>query len=110
MLRQIGWGVQNGPITMSGVLPDSFFANFVLIQEPCKKSFFDVTTTQMFIFILFVSAGVLFEGAFTLWVFLAATENKGKLEVNLPNNQWFVNCLYNSHKSLIGNHLDLLSK
>ena len=33
---------------------------------PCIKSWFDVPTTQMFIFILFVSVGVLFEGALTL--------------------------------------------
>ena len=33
-------------------------------------SWFDVLTTQMPIFILFVSAGVLFDGAFPLWIFL----------------------------------------
>ena len=32
------------------------------------KSWFGVPTTRMSIFILFVSAGVLFEGAFSLWV------------------------------------------
>ena len=35
-----------------------FFENFVLVQEPLKKSRFDVPTTQ--------SVRVLFEGAFSL--------------------------------------------
>ena len=33
-------------------------------------SWFDVPTTQMHIFVLFVSAGVLFYGAFSQWVSL----------------------------------------
>ena len=32
------------------------------------KRWLDVATTQTYIFILFVSAGVSFTGAFTLWV------------------------------------------
>ena len=35
-----------------------------------KKSSFNVAITQMPIFLLFVSAGVLLEGAFSLWVSL----------------------------------------
>ena len=31
-------------------------------------------------------------------------------ELNLHNNKWLMNCSYNSHKSLIGNHLDAVSK
>ena len=34
------------------------------------RSWFDEPTTQMLIFVLFVSAGVLFGGAFSLWVSL----------------------------------------
>ena len=33
------------------------------------KSWFVVPTTQMPIFVLFVSAGVSFDGAFSMWVF-----------------------------------------
>ena len=59
MLRQIEWWVQNRPISMNGVQPATtlFFWKF----------WFDVPTTQMSIFILFGSAGVIFEGAFSLW-------------------------------------------
>ena len=42
-----------------------FFWKFCFSLEPLTKSFFDVWTTQMSVFILFVSAGVLFEGAFS---------------------------------------------
>ena len=47
-----------------------FFGNFVSVYEPLIKSWFDVTTNQMSILAFFVSAGVLFEGAFSLWVCL----------------------------------------
>ena len=30
-------------------------------------------------------------------------------ELNLRNNKWLLNCLYNPHKSLMGNHLDAVS-
>ena len=32
------------------------------------------------------------------------------VELNLRNNKWLINCSYNPHKSLIGNHLDEVSK
>ena len=48
MLRQIEWGIQ---------------------KEPFVKSWFDIQTTQMSIF---VSTGVILEGAFSLWVSLMA--------------------------------------
>ena len=51
MLRQIEWGIQ---------------------KEPFVKSWFDIQTTQMSIFILLVSTGVILEGAFSLWVSLMA--------------------------------------
>ena len=47
-----------------------FFEIFVLVEEPRIKSWFDVPATQMSIFIIFESVGVLFEGAFSLWVSL----------------------------------------
>ena len=60
-----------------------FFENFVTVLEPLIKSWFDVPPTQMPIFVLFVSAGVLFDGAFSLWVSL----KKGHLNL-------FVNIRY----------------
>ena len=42
----------------------------ILFQFENLLSWFDVPATQMSIFILSVSAGVLFEGAFSLWVSL----------------------------------------
>ena len=32
------------------------------------------------------------------------------VELNFRNNKWLVNCSHNPHKSLIGNHLDAVSK
>ena len=32
------------------------------------------------------------------------------VELNLRNNKWLINCSYNPHESLIGNHLDAVSK
>ena len=56
---------KNGSIAKNGVLPviTFFFENFVSVQEPLVKTWFDVTTTQMPIFVLFVGAG-----AFSQWV------------------------------------------
>ena len=72
MLRQIEWWVQNRTITKNGVLlgTTSFFENFVSVYEPLIKSWFEVPTPQMSIFILSVSAVILFEGASSLWVSL----------------------------------------
>ena len=72
MLRQTEWWVQNVPITKNGILPvtNLFFWKFCFGLRPRINSWFDVPTTQMSIFILFVSAGVLFDGAFSLWVSL----------------------------------------
>ena len=44
------------------------------------KSWFDVPTIQMLVFVLSVSAGVLFDGAFSLWVSL-----KGVLILEVNN-------------------------
>ena len=72
ILRQIEWWLLNGSIKKNGVLPVTtfYFENFVLVWKPLIKSWFDVPTTQMPIFVLLVSAGVLFDGAFSLWVSL----------------------------------------
>ena len=43
-----------------------FFKRNCFISEPLIKSWFDVPTTQMSIFTLFVTSGVLFETAFSL--------------------------------------------
>ena len=32
------------------------------------------------------------------------------VEINLCNDKWLINCSYNSHKNMIGNHLRALSK
>ena len=32
------------------------------------------------------------------------------VELNLRNNKWLINCSYNPHESLEGNHVDAVSK
>ena len=65
------WGLQKGPFTKKEVLQaTALFLRKKL--EPLKKSWFDVPTTEMFIFILFVNAEALFEYAFSQWVSLNA--------------------------------------
>ena len=67
MLKYVKRGLQRvWPVTTL------FFLKFVSVWEPLKMSWFDVPTTQMPIFILFVSAAVLFGGA--LWVSLSHSE------------------------------------
>ena len=77
MLRQIEWWFQNWPVTKSGVLPvptlfliKNFDGKFCFSLRTLTKSWFDVPTIQMPIFLLFVSAGVLFDSAFSMWVSL----------------------------------------
>ena len=48
----------------------NFSENFVSVSEPLKKAWFDVPTIQVSIFIHFTSAGVSFESAFYLSIFL----------------------------------------
>ena len=43
-----------------------FFRQLSPVLEPFKKSYFDVPMTQMCIFVIFVSTGVYFYGAFSL--------------------------------------------
>ena len=49
MLRQIEWGVRNGPITKNEVLPVTtfLFENFASVQDLLIMSLFDVPITQM---------------------------------------------------------------
>ena len=68
MLRQIKRWLQNGPITKNGVLPVTALVYFSL--EPFIRSWFIVPAALMPIFLLFVSAGVSFDGAFTMWISL----------------------------------------
>ena len=73
VLIQIEWvGVQNGPIIKNTVLPQLATLFFLLVRvwEPLKTSWFDVAIFQMSIFILFVSAWVLYESVYSLWVSL----------------------------------------
>ena len=73
MLRQIEWSVQNGSFTKNRVLPVTtlFFWKFCFsLRTSYFKSWFDAQTTQIPTFVLFLTAGVLFDGAFSLWVSL----------------------------------------
>ena len=47
-----------------------YFVFLKILFESLIKSWIDVSTTQMSIFVLFVITGVLFDGAFSLWVSL----------------------------------------
>ena len=60
MLRQIEWRLQNGPITKSGVLPVTalFFWKIRFSFRTSQKELIYVPTTQMSIFVFFVSAEV----------------------------------------------------
>ena len=53
------------------------FLNFVSVYETLTKRWFDVPTTQIFIFLLSVSAGVLFDGALSLWISLKKFDSEG---------------------------------
>ena len=70
MLGQIEWWIQNGPIIKNGVLllTSLIFENFVSVEGALINSWSDAPTIQMPMFVLFVSAEVLFDGAFSLWV------------------------------------------
>ena len=50
----------------NGVFASNYFICFSL--RTCSKGLFDVLTTKMPIFVLFVSTGVLFDGVFSLLV------------------------------------------
>ena len=64
MLRQIEWGVQYGPITKNELLPLTtlLFKKFTL----SLRTSYNVPVAQTYIFVLFVSVSILFEGVFSL--------------------------------------------
>ena len=68
-LRQIECAVQNGPVTENGVLPLTallyFIENFDFSMKT-SKNWFNIPATQTTIFVLFVSASVLFKCPFSL--------------------------------------------
>ena len=81
MLIQIEWGGQDVlPVT---ILP---FGNFISVYEPTIKSWFDVAATQMFIFILFISAGVSFQSDFAGVSFQSDFSMRVSLSIHL--NTW----------------------
>ena len=79
ILRQIEWGVQEYKLNLlqrtrfcQQLL---FFKNFVSVLEPLIKSWFNVPTTQMSIFIVFESVRALFEGIFFILSILKCRQN-----------------------------------
>ena len=52
----------------------SNYFSFLKVKEPLINNRFDVPTAQTPIFVLFLSAGVFFDGAFSLWVSLKKGE------------------------------------
>ena len=72
ILRQIKWWLQNGSITKNGVLPVTtlFFWKFYFSLRTSYKELICCTYNPIPVFVLFVSAGVFFDGTFSLWVSL----------------------------------------
>ena len=89
MLRQIKWWLQNEPVKKNGVLPasTSFFWKFCSSIRTSIKTWLVVPANQMPLFVLFVSAGVSFDGA--LWVSLNLNQSKCEIFVVNSLNYWF---------------------
>ena len=71
MLRQIAWWVQNGPITKNGELSVTalFLWKFCFcLRSSYKELIWCTSDPNAHIPLLFVSAGVLFDGAFSLGI------------------------------------------
>ena len=85
--------IQSGPIIKNRVLPVTtiFFENFVSVEEPLINSSFDVPVAQTPKSVLFVRAGVLFDGAFSLWVSLKEMFNPVMGKILHIHTQIFVN-------------------
>ena len=86
ILRQTEWWVWNGPVSKNEVLlvTTLFIWKFCFsLRASNKESWFDVPATQMPIFIVFVSARVLFDSVFFLWTMI-----KGKCHLY----PWRVKC------------------
>ena len=60
------------------------FESFVSVYEPLINNWSNVPTAQTPIFVLFLSAGVLFDGAFSLWVSLR-THSDGHIKDDKTN-------------------------
>ena len=73
MLRKIKWWVKNGPITKNGVLPlpTSFFWKSCFSLRTSYKELIWWTYYPNVHIHTFVSAGVFFGGAFSLWISLS---------------------------------------
>ena len=63
-----------------------FWKKFVWVWELLINSWFNLPITQKPILLLFASAWVLYEGVFSLWVFLTQTRPRGQSEGITP---WF---------------------
>ena len=85
-LKQIFWKMK----MFFKKLQYCFLAEYTKIEN-ATFPWFDVPTTQISIFILFVSGGVLFEGAFSLWVSLSFF----KLQ-NSSHDKWMNSVTHNT--------------
>ena len=110
--RQIECAVQNGTITKNGVLP-VIFLFFKTILSGIRITYKELiwcanyANVHMFI-ILFVSAGVLFEGTFSLWVsltskYLSIFSNKSLACWVVHITRYFLSCYSCSrYSSMVG--------
>ena len=67
---------------------ENFVSISILFLELLIKSWFDVPTTQMPKFVLFVSAGVLFDSVFSLWVSLISSNESKWAEMTTIEPKW----------------------
>ena len=98
-------------MTKNGVLPVTalFFRKFCFSLRTSYKELFHVPTTQMPIFSLFLSAGVLFDGAFTLWVSLSIDiilTNSPKVCLKLQTSEFGLADLHKSMLTFLKIHYD----
>ena len=75
------------------------FEYFVSVLEPYTNSWFGVPTNQMPMFVIFVRAGVLFDGTFSLWVSLNSYTKLGLLSVLKKKINKFINSFQFSLKN-----------
>ena len=68
-----------------------FFENLIWVQEPLINSWFNIPIAQIYTFILFLSASVLFEGVFSLRVSLRylskSFKSQGTYGINNVNSE-----------------------
>ena len=77
-----------------------FLENYIWVKEPLRSSSFKVSVAEIYIFILFVSTPVLFEGVFSLWV-------SSKIFLNSPGCEKLQNLDWSMHISFheLSNHI-----